>query len=176
MAKEETKELSPEELAHPENSVHNKLLLSWKAPEYILHKKSARWFMVAGVIILMLIAYAIYTNSATMAIVFILLAGVYYLTHNQHPKVIDVKITELGIYVGNKFYHYHMINSFWLVYHPPYINTLNLRLAGKTFSKVVIQLDRQDPVEVRKVLSKEIPEIEGEEEGLSDTLTRLLRL
>ena len=170
-----TDTLSPDEIAHPD-SVHNKLLLSWKAPEYILHQKSARWFIGAGVIMLMLIAYAIYTNSATMAIVFILLAGVYYLTHNQHPKVIDIKITELGIYVGEKFYHYHMINSFWVVYHPPYINTLNLRLAGKTLSKVVIQLDKQNPVEVRKALSKEIPEIEGEEEGLSDTLTRLLRL
>lgn len=173
--KEKTDILSPDEIAHPD-SVHNRLLLHWKAPEYILHKKSTRWFMVAGVIILMLIAYAIYTDSATMAIVFILLAGVYYLTHNQHPKVIDIKITDLGVFVGNTFYHYHMINSFWLVYHPPYINTLNLRLAGKTMSKVVIQLDRQNPVEVRQVLSKEIPEVEGEEEGLSDTLIRLLRL
>ena len=58
---------------------HNKLLLAWKAPEFISHPKGKRWFLTAGIITLVLIAYALYTNSATMAIVFIVLAGVLIL-------------------------------------------------------------------------------------------------
>jgi len=163
------------EVAIPE-VVHDKVLLQWKAPEFIIHRKGKAWFLIAGIITLLLIIYAIYTNSATMAIVFIILAGVYYLTHNQHPKIIDVSITELGVFVDNKFYPYNMINSFWIVYHPNYVHNLYLRLSGKTFTKVVIQLDAQDPVEVRKTLAKEIPEVEGGTESFSEMLIRLLRL
>lgn len=154
----------------------NKLLAEWKAPEFITHEKSMIWILLAGVILLSIIAYAIYTKSATMAIVFILLAGVYYLTHNQSPKIINIKLSELGIFIDKEFYPYNMINSFWIVYHPPFVHTLNLKLVNKAFRKVVLQLDNQNPVEVRKILAKEIPEIEGEGEGFFDMLTRLLRL
>ncbi len=160
---------------HP-GSDHNKLLLSWKAPDFIPYKKSKKWFLMAGIIVLMLIAYAIYTNSATMVIVFVVLAGVYYLTHSQEPKIIEIKITELGIFADKAFYPYNMINSFWVVYHPPFVHSLYLKLSNKTLSKVVIQLDSQNPVDVKKALAKEIPEVEGEGESFHDFLVRLLRL
>jgi len=155
---------------------HDKVLLSWRAPEFITHQKGKTWFLVAGIITLLLVIYAIYTNSATMAIVFIVLAGVYYLTHNQLPKVIDISITEMGVFVDKKFYPYNMINSFWIVYHPPYVHNLYLRLSGKAFTKVVIQLDAQNPVDVRRALAKEIPEVEGGSESFGEMLIRLLRL
>jgi hypothetical protein len=158
------------------NIAHDKILLTWKAPEFISHQKGKTWFLAAGIIALLLIIYALSTGSATMAIVFIVLAGVYYLTHNQSPKIIDISITELGVFVDKKFYPYNMINSFWLVYHPPYVHNLYLRLSGKTFTKIIIQLDLQNPIDVRKVLSKEIPEVEGESEGFGEMLIRMLRL
>ena len=154
---------------------HNKLLLAWKAPEFISHPKGKRWFLTAGIITLALIAYALYTNSATMAIVFIVLAGVYYLTHNQEAKIIDVEIRELGIFADNTFYSYNTIESFWIVYDPRYVRTLNLKLTNKK-AKITIQLNNQDPAEVRRVLSEEIPEMKGAQEGLADNLIRLLRL
>ena len=155
---------------------HNKVILQWKAPEYIIHQKGKTWFLIAGIITLLLVIYAIYTDSATMAIVFIVLAGVYYLTHNQIPKIIDISIAEMGVFIDKKFYPYNMINSFWIVYHPPFVHSLYLRLSGKTFTKLVIQLDAQDPVEVRRALAKEIPEVEGGSESISEMLIRMLRL
>lgn len=154
----------------------NASILAWKAPEFGHHPKSKQWFLIAGVLMILLIAYAILTNSATMAIVFIVLGGVYYLTHRQRPQIIDVQITELGIYAGRTFYPYNTINAFWIVYHPPFVSTLNLQLSSKTNQRVVIQLNQQNPIEVRKLLANEIPEIEGEQESLTDIATRLLRL
>ena len=119
--------------------------------------------------------HALYTNSATMAIVFIVLAGVYYLTHNQEAKIIDVEIRELGIFADNTFYPYNTIESFWIVYDPRYVRTLNLKLTNKK-SKITIQLNNQDPAEVRRALSKEIPEMKGAQESFADNLIRLLRL
>jgi len=176
---DEEKQITADVMTEPSGepvAVHNKLLMNWKAPEFIIHQKGMRWFLIAGVITLLLIIYAIYTQSATMAIVFIVLAGVYYLTHNQNPKIIDISLTELGVFVDKKFYPYNMINSFWIVYNPPFVHHLNLRLSDKTFSKVVIQLDVQNPIEVRNVLAKEIPEVEGAGESFGEILIRLLRL
>jgi hypothetical protein len=169
------KQLKSDEQVDP-RVLHNKTILTWQAPEFIAHQRGKKWFLIAGIVVLLLVLYALYTNSATMAIAFIVLAGVYYLTHNQNPKIIDVRITELGISVADKFYPYNMINSYWIVYNPPYVHNLNLRLSNKTFSKVVVQLDVQDPVEVRKILAKELPEIEGESESMAEILIRLLRL
>ncbi len=164
-----------EESTHP-GAQHNLIQLEWKAPEFINHYRGAKWFLIAGILTILLIGYAIYSGSATMAIVFIVLAGVYYLTHNQEPKIINIKITDLGIYAGDDYHPFNEINSFWINYHPPYVHNLTLRLSDKSRTKVVIQLDVQNPVEVRKTLAREIPEVEGEHESVMEMLIRLLRL
>ncbi len=161
--------------SHP-GAEHNRLLLEWRTPEFVRHAKGKNWFMAAGILTLCLVAYALYTGSATMAIVFIVLAGVYILAHNQEPKIISVKVTQLGVFVGDVFYPYNMIQAFWIVYHPPMVQTLNLRLAGKAITKVTIQLDQQNPVEVRTLLAKEVPEVEGQQETTTELLIRLFRL
>ncbi|MBU0577658.1 hypothetical protein KJ742_06725 [Patescibacteria group bacterium] len=155
---------------------HNKVLLEWKTPEFIPVPRTPKWYLMAGVLVVSLVAYAIFTGSATMAIVFILLGGMFFLTHRKMPRIVDVKITELGVEYDNKFYHYNTINAFWIVYHPPYVRTLYFRLGGKVFRHIKIELNHQNPIELRKFLTKEIPEIEGEEERLTDTLSRLFRL
>lgn len=156
-------------------AVHGKTLLEWKAPEFINHTKGKRWFMGAGVLILTLITYAIYTQSATMVIVFVVLAGVYFMTHNMTPRIIDIKITEAGIAAGDTFYPFGQIEAFWIIYHPQYYRDLNLKLKNQS-SKITLQLNEQDPIEVRNILSEELQEIKGAQDSFSDILIRLLRL
>ncbi len=159
-----------------ENQESNGVLLKWHSPEFLPHPREKRWLMLASVVLIGLIAYAIFTGSATMAIVFILLAGMYYLTHNQEPKLFDVAITELGIYVGETFYAYNNIGAFWIVYHPPFVSVLYLKIGSKNAKTIRIELNEQNPVEVRKLLAKEVPEIEDQEESATDMLIRLMRL
>src|SRR3989338_3551599 len=97
---------------------HDQVLMEWLTPEFMPYPRGATWFMIAGILVLSLISYAIFTGSATMAIVFILMGGAYVLTHNQDPKIIQVRITQLGIYVGDKYYPYNTINAFWIVFKP----------------------------------------------------------
>jgi len=89
---------------------------------------------------------------------------------------VDVKITELGVFYDRTFYHYTAINAFWVVYHPPFVRVLYLRLGGKTYRLLKIELNDQNPTEVRRLLSGELPEAEGMEENVFDMLTRILRL
>ena len=156
---------------------HNQTVLEWETPEFVPMPRGKKWYMTASVIMIALIAYAIFTDSATMAIVFILLAGLFFMTHKQAPRILTVKLTKLGIIYDKNFYPYNMINAFWVVYHPPYVRSLYLRInKGRSYQYMKIELNYQDPTTVRNVLTREIPEIEGMEERMIDIITRMLRL
>jgi hypothetical protein len=152
------------------------VLLAWNTPEFIPLERSKTWYMTASVIVISIVAYAIFTGSATMAIVFILLSGMFFMTHNKKPRIVKAMITKLGVWYDNKFYHYNIINAFWIVYHPPYVRTLYLRLGGKVYHLLKIELNEQNPTEIRALLSGEIPEVEGAEERPFDMISRILRL
>ena len=99
------------------------------------------------------------------------------LIEHKHPRIVKVIVTDMGIEYDGTFYPFHHINAFWTVYHPPYVRAMYLRInVGKRFKIIRIELYDQSPVVIRETLIKEIPEIEGAEEPLMDTLTRLLRL
>lgn len=153
-----------------------KVIISWTAPEYIQHKKSRKWYAVAGIISLIGVIVSIFTDNITLALAIIVLAGVYYYIQTHHPpKMITIKITEMGIYVGDMFFPYSHIRAFWIIYGNG-ARTLNLSVAKRYHSDVVIQFDGQDPVQVRNYLVGQIPEWEGKEESFTDILFRKLKI
>ena len=80
-----------------------------------------------------------------------------------------------GIVVGEKFYHYHDLDSFWIHYHPEGYHELSL-CTGKLLNHYVkIPLKGQDPFQVRYALMMYLPE-ERHEEGVEDWLRRKLGL
>ena len=153
-----------------------RVLLHWQAPEFIKHDKSIKWFVLAGIAVAALIWYAVQTHSFTMAVAFIVLAGVYGLSHHHEPCTVDVKVTSLGMLVGSKKIPFNQIKAFWIVYHPPKIKTLKLLTTDQMFAELTIQLDGQDPGEVRDFLIKQVPEYEGRGENFIDTLIRITKL
>ena len=156
---------------------HRKVLHEWNTPEFVSFKRGKTWYIVAVSIMAALIGYAIFSGSITMAIAFVMVSVLFMLMEHKSPREIRVIITDLGIEYDRVFYPYHHINSFWIVYHMPYVRAMYLRISvGKRFKLVRIELDEQNPVEIRSTLIKEVPEIEGAEEPIMDILTRLLRL
>ena len=156
---------------------HDKVLLEWKTPEFIPYPRTKTWYITASIIVFGLLMYAIFTGSITMLIAFVMIIILFLLTHNKQPKILDVQVTELGVKYGKDFYHYNTINSFWIVYHPPFVRIFYLRLGnGKSYKYVKIELNHQDPVKLRQLLGREIPEIEGMGERGFDIISRLLRL
>ena len=153
-----------------------KVVLSWITPEYIVHDKSKRWYLIAGLIILLTVIISLLTENWSLALVTIILSSVYYVTHRYSPpKDIEIKLTEMGIQVGHMFFPYSHIQAFWII-DKHGLKTLNLRVSKRYHSDVIIQLNDQDPVPVREYLVGQIPEWEGKEESPSDTILRLLKL
>ena len=156
---------------------HGHTILSWLAPEYIKYKKTYRWYVIAGAILLTIIVYGILTKDIMLSLVFLIFAGVYFLTTRGDPKLIQHKITTLGIQVDDKFYDYSQIASFHIVYDPPYVKTLNIYIKKKTLSEIVIQLGDADAADVKEVLlNRRVEELEDEKESLASVFTRMFRL
>lgn len=163
---------TPQEMA-----LYDEAVFSWTAPEYIQHDKSKKWYITAAIIAGLVVAVDVLTNNITMALAVLVFAGVYWYTHKHHPpKEIKITVSRMGVKVGTMIFPFSHIQAFWIIYHPPHVTTLNLRVKEQFFSDVIIQLDAQDPVALREYLCGQIHEWEGKTERLSDTLLRIIKL
>lgn len=156
---------------------HDEVIISWKAPEYIQHEKSKNWYIAAIIVGLLLIIMSIVTQNYTMTLALVVFAIVYPYVQTKHPpKEIEIKLTRMGIRVGKMFFPYTHVKAFWIVYHPPFVKTLNLQVHKRFTKDLVVQLNDQDPNVVREFLCTQVPEWEGKAEPITDMLVRLLKL
>lgn len=165
-----------EVICHTPNSHHENVIISWVAPEYIQYHKEPRWYYAAGIIIFITLVISFLTDNWTFALSIITLAAVYQYLHMYHPpRDIAIVITDMGIHVGQIFFPYSHIQSFWIIYNRG-IRTLNLRVTNRFYADLTIQLNDQNPVKVREYLVGQIVELEGKNESLGDVILRLLKL
>ena len=156
---------------------HREVLLEWETLDFIPIPRGKTWYIVAGLVVAGLLIFALSTGSWTMAIAFIMLVIVFMLVEKRDPRKVKVVISDMGIQYKGRFHPYHHINAFWMVYHPPYVRVLYLRLnTGRSYKLIRIELNHQKPQEVRELLLRELPEIEGAQEPFSDLMARILRL
>lgn len=151
-------------------------ILSWVAPETIKHQRGKVWKVVMGALAAGFAVGGIVYGAWTFSLAIIAFVIVHYLVNLENPKDVEVKISDVGIKVGGRKYSYGIIKAFWIVYDPPLVKTLNIRVKNRMNCDITIQLDGQTPGPVRKVLLEKIPELEGQEEKLSDVILRVLKI
>jgi len=133
--------------------------------------------LIAGAVTLLTAIGSALMGNWSFTLAILAFGGVYYYLQEHHPpQNIQITISKMGIKVGSEIYPFTHIQAFWIFYHPPFIKTLNLRVHKKFFSDVIIQLENEDPAEIRRFLSGEIPEWEGKSERFSEVIIRLLKL
>ena len=158
-----TKKLQPDET-----------LLSWQAPEFIDHDRNHQWYIAAVVVILGILAYSVYTRDWFFIGVLMVMVAVSFKYLNQKPSINLYAISRIGIFVNDRLYSFDDLHSFWIVYQPP-VKTLNIMSVRKYMPALTIQLDDQDPVIIRSILKKFIPEQEKRGESFADKLSRVLK-
>jgi hypothetical protein len=171
--RQEEKDRSIDEAHHSEKN--GKMLHLWKAPEFEVYEKSARWYILAGVFILLMIFYALYTNGPIMAITFILIGIVGYIHLQKDPRLITFSITSKGVIADKELYLYENINSFWIFYEAHHKKTISLHTKATMLPFVHIPIADEDPVHLRALLLQNIPEIK-QEPSLIDAIERALHI
>ncbi len=150
------------------------VLASWQAPEFEIMERDRKWYLYITLVLIAIIAYAVITNSPIMAITFILIGVVGYIYINKEPRQLTFLISEDGIMAGNEMYDFKNIRSFWIFYEPHDIKIISLKTGSYLVPYVHIPIEDEDPVKIREILLKYIPE-EKQEHGIQEILGRLLK-
>jgi hypothetical protein len=159
---------------HPD---FNKAAYSWIAPEYLQHPKSVRWWVTAAIVWLIAIVIEAITGNWTMLLATAVFGLVYWFTHEMHPpRQTKVNLTDLGIKIGHRKFSYSQIEFFWIIYNPPEVKRLYLRLKERFLPDLVIELQDQDPQLIREFLEQHLPEVTGVKEHFTDVILRAFKL
>lgn len=156
-------------------TAYGKVLLNWKAHEHEPLELGPKSRIIVIIILVTIIAYALYTNSPLMAIVFILIGVVGYLSFYREPKEVMFLITSKGVIAGNEFYEYDSLESFFIYDKPPFENILSIQTNGRLIPYVHIPITGINVSLLRDTLDEFIPE-EEHHPGLVDTLEKILHI
>lgn len=150
---------------------------SWEFPEFTAYERGPLWYITAIIVGIALIAFGIFTQNYLFIVLIILFAIIIYLRIQRKPQILTIAIHDRGITVGERSqYKWSDINSFWIIYEPPEVKNLYIDFKGIR-PDITVQLEDQNPLEIRKLLSQFIPEdIERENETFSDGFSRMFKL
>lgn len=155
---------------------HGKIFMQWQFRETPTYKRGLLWYFLSGIILVLLLGYAISSRNFLFALILILFSALFFI-FNRNPSVIEAEIAQDGIKVGRKFYPYSEIEKFWIIYEPPHIKSLYIHVKHAFLPVIFLPLEDQNPIEVRRVLSRSIEEdTEQKEEPPFDTFSRIFKL
>jgi uncharacterized membrane protein len=152
-----------------------KPLLHWRAPEFEIFQRDKKWYVLITGLLILIVIYALYTNSLVMAITFILIGVVGFMYINKEPRILDFMITDDGIVAGREIYTFDSLKSFWIFYEPDGMKEISLCTESYLTPYVHIPVHDQEPAKIRELLLSYIPE-EKQEPGLVETIERIIKL
>ncbi len=150
-------------------------LLHWRAPEFEVTDRDHKWYFYVTAILLIIVAYAIFTNSLIMAITFILIGMVGYIYIHKEPRILDFALTEDGIVAGREIYDFADMKSFWIFYEEDGLQVVSFHTNSYLLPYLHVPIHDQDPVKIREILLEYLSE-EKHEPGILEVLDRVLHL
>jgi len=152
--------------------------ISWEVPEYDTHERSRNWYIIAAVVGILLLVYAVITSNFLFAGILVIGTLVIILNDGKEPQKVRISLTDEGVEVGRKVYDYDEIKDFAIVYKPK-LGVKNLYFEFKTVVKprLSIPLLDRDPLIIRDKLLKYLQEdLERTDQPLSEGLAKLFKL
>ncbi|HTJ73657.1 MAG TPA: hypothetical protein VL481_03650 [Verrucomicrobiae bacterium] len=92
----------------------------WQAHEYIHHEKNAGWFIIFSIVVLLLIAAAIFViQSVTFAILIPVMAAALVVYSHRPPRVIDYTLSRQGLHANDTLYSFSEFKAFGVIHDGP---------------------------------------------------------
>ncbi|MDR3642105.1 MAG: hypothetical protein P4L74_00570 [Candidatus Doudnabacteria bacterium] len=132
--------------------------ISWEAHEFKYYPKTSGWYITLVAVFILLIAFFIIVESDYFAAVSLAIIGALIIIFaRQTPQRVEIEINERGIRFGNLSYPYKQLKYFWIVNNDRH-QTVNFHSSALVNNVVILELERQDPEEVRNFLVRFLPE------------------
>lgn len=154
----------------------DQILMEWHSSEYQQHEHHPAWFLFLGIIAAILTIYAIIVGNFLFAIIIIMLGVIINMYAKRAPEKIHIAITKHGIKVADKLYTFEDdLASFWILYRPPHLKTLNLQRKQRILPILTFQLEDQNPLKIRELLLNHLDEDINKEEHFTDKIARQMK-
>lgn len=150
-------------------------ILQWQALEFEHHEKGLGWYFTFAIIAAMIIAYYFYTRDYFGALFWIFIAAAIFLYARRRPQEVAITLSGKGITVGEEFFPYTQIKSFWIV-DKHYVRAVHIETTAYLNKVIVILIrDEIDPENVRRYLAKYIPQGTHDQETVTEIVARFLK-
>jgi hypothetical protein len=160
-----------------EEASTGEVVFAWTVNEYEEHERSKRWYITAGVIGGLLLLYSLISGNYLFTLVVVLFGIILFLQDTQSPMEVFFAITQAGIIVGEIYYPFREITSYWIVYNPPEVKNIYFITKNMLKHRLQVPLLDNDPRPIRDFLNDFLLEdVDKEEEPLSDRLGRVFKL
>lgn len=151
--------------------------MRWEVYEYPKYERGRLWYLLMAMVGGGLLIYSLISGNFLFALILVMFALVLYMSAANEPAKVHFVVAEDGVGLGNAFYPYKEMRSFWFVYDPPEVSNLYIDFRSGIHPRLIVDLEAQNPNEVREVLSQFIREdFSREDEPLSDILGRVLKI
>ena len=134
------------------------------------------WYILFTIVAGGLLVFGFFSDSLITILICGLIVLLGFIYSHRKPRVMHHELTATGIVLGDTIYPYKNIKTFWIIYEPPHIKTLNLETTAYLNSHVVVQLGNQDPVMVKLFLKNFLEEDLNREESFVDLISRKLKI
>lgn len=89
----------------------------WQATEYIHHERNTPWFVGFAVVVLVLMAMAIFLmNSITFAVLVPVMAAALLVYVHRPPRVLDYTLSRHGLHINDHLYTFSEFKGFGVVH------------------------------------------------------------
>jgi hypothetical protein len=168
--------MAEENLNEESNNDFGQVFFNWEIPEFIEYPRSPLWYLAVIIIGLILIIYSIWTANFLFALIVILAAFIVFLRSYRKAANLIFQITEDGLMIGNQFFKYDQIKSFYIVYDPPAVKKLFFNPKG-LYPTISVPLHDKNPLLIRQKLLEYIKEdLDKKNQSIDDQLETIFKL
>lgn len=136
------------------NSVQT--LLAWKAVSRPFRKKDRSYYTTVLILIFLISLIALLAGERLLIGVLLALLFLIYVLNFVTPEEIDYKISTQGITIGDHFYHWWELDSFWFSEKDNF-KILNVLTRIRFPGQLIIVLGSVDQEEVKRICARFLP-------------------
>lgn len=152
----------------------SKTLLSWEGASRPFRKKNKTYYLTTSAIIILLILIAFVIQHFLLIATLLAFSFVVYVLAFVPPQDIDYKISTSGITIGERFYLWKELDSFWFKEKEGH-QVMIVKTRLKFPAQLLLVLKDHDQENLKKTVSKYLPFYEIPRTTLLDRWTESLQ-
>lgn len=159
-----------------ENPLQESIVFEWSFydPEPIV--RNNKWYLLFGLVLGFLMLSAAFTQNWLFLMILFIVGALIVARAVMPSNKVFVAITRTGLLIDNSLRLYDVIESFWVVIHDQENATLYFDTVGFVDPQIVVPCHSEDVSQIRRILSRYLPEDIDKEEGLADAIIRFLKI